>query len=32
VILLIAVTDNPFRGEISVRPEAFEQLYWTRMR
>ena len=24
VILLIALTDNPFRGEVSISPEAFE--------
>jgi hypothetical protein len=32
VILLIVAMDNPFRGEVSVSPEPFEELYWTRMR
>jgi hypothetical protein len=32
VILLIAAMDNPFRGEVSIQPEAFETLYWDRMR
>lgn len=32
VILLIASMDNPFRGEVSIQPEAFEALYWQRMR
>ena len=32
VILLIASMDNPFRGEVSIQPEAFETLYWDRMR
>jgi hypothetical protein len=27
MIFLIAAMDNPFRGEISVDPEAFESLY-----
>lgn len=32
VILLIASMDNPFRGEVSIQPEAFETLYWETMR
>lgn len=32
VILLIASMDNPFRGEVSIQPDAFETLYWERMR
>ncbi|MFO0914478.1 MAG: hypothetical protein U0795_16080 [Pirellulales bacterium] len=32
VIFLIAAMDNPFRGEVSIQPEAFETLYRTRMR
>ncbi len=32
VILLIASMDNPFRGEVSIKPDAFETLYWDRMR
>ena len=32
VILLIAAMDNPFRGEVSIQPDVFEKLYWTRMR
>ncbi len=32
LITLIAITDNPFRGELCVSPEAFETLYWTKMR
>lgn len=32
VITLIAAMDNPFRGEVSVGPDAFEHLYWTKMR
>jgi hypothetical protein len=31
VIFLIAVMDNPFRGEVSIPPTAFEQLFWTQM-
>jgi hypothetical protein len=31
VILLIAVMDNPFRGEVSISPEAFEQVYRSTM-
>jgi hypothetical protein len=27
VILLIAVMDNPFRGDVSISPEAFEEVY-----
>jgi hypothetical protein len=27
VILLIAVMDNPFRGEVSISPAAFEEVY-----
>jgi Protein of unknown function (DUF4239) len=27
VILLIAVMDNPFRGEVSISPDAFESVY-----
>ncbi|SRR6056297_2392 len=32
MILLIGVTDRPFRGEVSVSSEPFEILYWTKMR
>ncbi len=32
VILFIASMDNPFRGEVSIKPDAFETLYWDRMR
>jgi hypothetical protein len=32
MILLIAVMDNPFRGAVSISPEPFEQLYWSKMR
>jgi len=32
VIFLIAAMDHPFRGEVSIAPEAFETLYWERMR
>jgi hypothetical protein len=32
VIFLIASMDNPFRGEVSIQPEAFSTLYWERMR
>jgi Protein of unknown function (DUF4239) len=31
VILLIAVMDNPFRGDVSISPEAFESVYRTTM-
>jgi hypothetical protein len=31
VILLIAVMDNPFRGEVSISPEAFESVYRSTM-
>ena len=27
MIFLIAAMDNPFRGEVSITPEAFETLY-----
>jgi hypothetical protein len=30
-ILLIAVMDNPFRGDVSISPEAFEAVYATTM-
>jgi hypothetical protein len=32
MILLIAAMDNPYRGEVSVSPKAFEELYWKKMR
>lgn len=32
MILLIAVLDNPFRGAVSISPQAFEQLYQNKMR
>ncbi len=32
LIILVAVTDNPFRGEQGVSAEAFETLYWNKMR
>jgi hypothetical protein len=32
MILLIAMMDNPFRGEVGISPEPFEQLYWGKMR
>jgi len=31
VIFLIAVMDNPFRGEVCIPPTAFEQVYWGQM-
>jgi hypothetical protein len=31
VIFLIAVLDNPFRGDISVGPDAFQEIYGTLM-
>jgi hypothetical protein len=31
VILLIAVMDNPFRGEVSISPGAFEEVYRSTM-
>jgi hypothetical protein len=32
VIFLIAAMDNPFRGEVSIGPEAFQEVYDTLMR
>ena len=32
VIFLIAALDNPFRGEVSVRPEAYQLVYDTLMK
>ncbi len=32
VIFLIAVMDNPFRGEVSIPATAYEQAYWSLMR
>jgi Protein of unknown function (DUF4239) len=32
MILLIAAMDNPYRGEVSVSPKTFEDLYWKTMR
>lgn len=32
MILLIAAMDNPYRGEVSVSPKPFEDLYWKKMR
>jgi hypothetical protein len=32
VIFLIAAMDNPFRGQVSVRPDAFESVYQKLMR
>jgi hypothetical protein len=29
---LIAVLDNPFRGQVSVTAEPFQALYWSKMR
>jgi hypothetical protein len=31
VIFLIAVLDNPFRGDVSVGPDAFQEIYDTLM-
>ena len=31
VIFLIAVLDNPFRGRVSVGPDAFQEIYDTLM-
>jgi hypothetical protein len=31
VIFLVIAMDNPFRGEVSVGPEAFERVYQTLM-
>jgi hypothetical protein len=31
VVFLIAVMDNPFRGEVSIPATAFEQVYWSQM-
>jgi hypothetical protein len=32
VIFMIAAMDNPFRGEVSVGPDAFELIYTSLMK